>query len=165
MTGPRNYHPRLLVVSLILAVVLTLVPLPTWMDAFRPYWVALVMAYWILESDHLHSLGAAFVIGLSLDFVTGTLLGQHALSLLIWVYLLLVLRPRIRFAPPGRQAFFMLALLLNDRVVQLWILWLAGAGVPGVGYWTSPLVGAALWPWIFLLLDNLRARRRAHRAS
>jgi len=164
MTAPRDNEARLLGISLAAALVVTVISLPSWLEAFRPYWVALVMAYWILESDRLHSLGAAFATGLALDLVTGTLLGQHALSLLIWVYLLTVLRARIRFAPPGRQALFILALLLNDRVVQLWILWLANAGVPGVGYWTSPLVGAALWPWVFLLLDHFRARRRASRA-
>jgi len=37
---------------------------------------------------------------------------------------------------------------------------LAGASLPPPSWWISPFVGAALWPFLFLLLDDLRARLR-----
>ena len=36
--------------SVLLALLLALVPLPASLDALRPYWLALLVAYWVLES-------------------------------------------------------------------------------------------------------------------
>jgi rod shape-determining protein MreD len=81
------------------------------------------------------------------------------LSLVILVYLVLRFRARIRFFPPWQQALSVLALLVNDRIILLWITVLLGEQVPTWHYWLPPLVGMARWPWLFLLLDHLRVRR------
>jgi len=145
--------------SIAVALLLTVMPLPAAMESFRPYWVALVMIYWHLESERMHSLGGAFLIGLLLDFATASLLGQHALSLVIINFLVRRFRNRIRFFPPWQQALAVGALLFNDRVVQLWIVGLLQLGWPGWSWWLPPLVGMLLWPWLFLLMDALRWRR------
>jgi rod shape-determining protein MreD len=59
-----------------------------------------------------------------------------------------------------QQALAVLALLLNDRILLLIVRMLAGASLPPPSWWISPFVGAALWPFLFLLLDDLRARLR-----
>ena len=82
----REQGSILLILSLVLAFVLTLMPLPQWLSPFRPYWVALIVIYWNLEAGRLRQLGQAFVLGLLLDLATGTLLGQHALGLVIMVF-------------------------------------------------------------------------------
>ena len=150
--------------SVLAALVLTVVPLPAPLEPFRPYWVALVMVYWHLESGRLHELGTAFALGLVVDVLTGSLLGRHALSLVILNFLLGRFRNRIRFFPPWQQALAVGALLLNDRVVHLWVVGLLERSWPGWGFWLPPLVGMALWPWLFLLLDALRSQRRGSRA-
>ncbi len=150
--------------SLLAALVLTVVPLPDLLEPLRPYWVALVLIYWHLESGRLHGLGAAFGLGLLLDVLTGTLLGRHALSLVVLNFLVGRFRNRIRFFPPWQQALAVGALLLNDRIVHLWIVGLLERTWPGWAFWLPPLVGVALWPWLFLLLDALRSRRRGARA-
>ena len=53
-----------ILVTIAAALILTLVPLPTLVDPLRPYWVALVLIYWCLETQGLISLGLAFVIAL-----------------------------------------------------------------------------------------------------
>jgi rod shape-determining protein MreD len=145
--------------AIAVAVLLTLLPAPAWMEPLRPYWVALVLIYWTLEAPTAPSLGAAFVLGLLLDLLSGSLLGLHALSLVILVYLVLRFRARIRFFPPWQQALSVLALLVNDRIILLWITVLLGEQIPTWQYWLPPLVGMALWPWLFLLLDHLRVRQ------
>ncbi len=144
-------------ISMLVAVLITLLPFPA--ALVKPYWVALVLIYWILESEYFRRLELVFVLGLILDFLTGTLLGQHALSLLIIAYLLLQFRQRIRFFPPWQMTLMTFVLLVNDRILQLWVLWLAGQ-IPTWEYWLSPLFGAAIWPWLFLLLDRLRSSQR-----
>ncbi len=153
----------LLPATLVAAVLLMIMPLPPWMEMLRPYWPALVLIYWNLESDRLQSLGQAFVLGLVLDLVTGSLLGQNAMGLVIISYLLGRFRSRIRFFPPWQQALAVFALLVNDRIVQLWIVVLAERGWPGLQWWLPALVGWLVWPWLFLLLDAAQARLRLGR--
>ncbi len=161
----REQGNGLLLTSLVMAIVLTIVPLPPMLAPLKPYWVALVMIYWHLEAGRLRHLGQAFVLGLVVDLLTGSLLGMHALSLIILSYLLGRFRARIRFFPPWQQAAAILALLVNDRIVQLWIVVLADRGLPEWSWWLSPLVGVAIWPWLFLGLDALRQRQRLSRSS
>lgn len=151
----------LLLASLLVAVLLGLLPLPDWLAPFRPYWIALVLAYWALETPQRVGLGVAFLVGFAADLVFGTLLGEQALRLTILVFLVLRFRPRLRFFPLSQQALALLALLLNDRVVVAAIRAFTGEGWPPPTFWLSPLAGTLLWPWLFLLLDDLRLRLRS----
>ena len=160
----RDRYPVILI-TLSVAVVLTLLPWPPVLDVVRPYWVALVLIYWSLETQDMVSLGMAFVTGIVLDFLTGSLLGQHALSLVIIVYLATRFRARLRFFPPWQQAFSVLALLINDRIILLWIVSLRGEPLPSLAYWLPPIVGTLLWPWLFLALDRFRGRMRHRTVS
>ena len=147
-------------ITLAAAAVLTLLPLPSVLDAMRPYWVALVFVYWALETQDMISLGLAFACGLVLDLLIGSLLGLHALSLVILVYLVTRFRARLRFFPPWQQALSVLGLLLNDRIILLWIISLRGDPLPSLSFWLPPLIGTLLWPWLFILLDRYRGRMR-----
>ncbi|MEO8777957.1 MAG: rod shape-determining protein MreD [Rhodanobacter sp.] len=146
--------------TLAVALLLMLVPLPGAMEPFKPYWPALVLLYWTLESEDRVSLGLAFGVGLGADLLDGVLLGEQALRLCALTFIALRFRSRMRFFPMWQQALAVLALLLNDRVLLLIVRMLAGASLPPASWWISPFVGAALWPFLFLFLDDLRARLR-----
>ena len=161
----RRDRLSMVLVTVALASILTLVPLPSLLEALRPYWVALVLIYWGLETQGLISLGLAFLIGLLLDLLTGSLLGLHALSLTILVYLVTRFRARIRFFPPWQQALSVLGLLLNDRIIMLWIMSLRGEPLPSIEFWAPPVVGTVIWPWLFLLLDRYRGVMRQRLAT
>lgn len=149
-----------MMVSLVVAFVLTLIPQSDLIRPIWPFWVAMVMIYWVLEGNRLRHLGQAFFIGLLLDVLTGSLLGQHALSLVVMSFLLERFRNQLRFFPPWQQAVAVMALLMNDRILQLWVVVIGNEPWPPVLWWTAPLVGMVLWPWLFLALDALRQSRR-----
>ena len=159
----RRDRLSMVLVTLVVAALLTLLPLPSLIDPLRPYWIALVLIYWCLETQGLISLGLAFVTGLALDLLTGSLLGLHALSLVVLVYLTTRFRARIRFFPPWQQALSVLALLVNDRIIVLWVMSLRGEPLPTIEFWAPPVIGTAIWPWLFLALDRYRGvmRRRS----
>jgi rod shape-determining protein MreD len=146
--------------TMVFALLLMLVPLPGVLEPFKPYWPALVLLYWALESEDRVTLGLAFMVGLAADLLNGVVLGEQALRLCALVFIALRFRSRLRFFPMWQQALAVLALLLNDRILLLIVRLLAGASLPPASWWISPLVGAALWPFLFLLLDDLRARLR-----
>jgi len=151
---------RLFLLTIAVALLLTILPVPAVLSPFKPYWVALAMVYWSLETRDIVSLGAAFLIGLVLDILTGSQMGLHALSLVVMVFLVQRFRSRLRFFPPWQQALSVLGLLVNDRIILIWITMLMSEPAPTWKYWLPPLIGMALWPWIFLLLDRVRARQR-----
>ena len=161
MMKTRTFTPLLF--SLGAAMLLTILPLPGVLVPLRPYWTALVMIYWCLETHDLISLGGAFFVGLVLDLLTGSLLGMHALELVVLIYLVSRFRARLRFFPPWQQALSVLALLLNDRIIVIWIISLRGDVLPAPSFWLEPLVSTLLWPWVFLLMDRYRslAKQRA----
>jgi len=146
--------------TVMFALLSMLVPLPGVLEPFKPYWPALILLYWSLESEDRVTLGLAFGVGLATDILNGVVLGEQALRLCALVFIALRFRSRLRFFPMWQQALAVLALLLNDRVLLLLVRLLAGASLPPASWWISPFVGAALWPFLFLLLDDLRARLR-----
>ena len=153
----------LVLLTITVAVLLSLWQLPEVLLPFKPYWVALVVVYWTLETRGVINLGMVFLVGLVLDILVGSLMGLHALSLVVMVFLVQRFRYRLRFFPPWQQALSVLGLLVNDRIILIWIVVLLGEPIPTWKHWLPPLVGMALWPWVFLLLDRLRARMRLGR--
>ena len=87
------------------------------------------------------SLGLAFAIGLGADVIHGVMLGEQALRLTVLVFIVLRFRARLRFFPMWQQALAVLALLLNDRIIELALRSFAGTSGPAA----VVLAGAASW--------------------
>lgn len=155
----RARNGWVLPVSLVLALLLGLVPLPGVLQALRPYWLALVLAYWLLETPERVGLGTAFALGLLADLAFGGLLGEQSLRLVVLAFILERFRARLRFFPVLQQALTIGVLLLNDRVISAGLQLLTGVPPLPWLFWAAPLVGLLLWPPLHLLLDFLRLRR------
>ncbi len=150
----------LMAVSVLLAILAMLIPMPLALEPLRPYCLALVVAYWVLESPERAGLGFAFFCGLLADLAYGSVLGEQALRMVILAFILDRFRNRLRVFPVWQQGLLMGGLLLNDRIVAFVLHWLAGVPQWPWHYWLSPISGALLWGPIFLVLDMLRHRRR-----
>lgn len=148
--------------TVVLAALLAIIPLPEIVAVVWPFWMALVVIYWSLEFPRYVSLGLVFLVGLTLDFLTVSLLGLNALRLVILAYLVLRFRARLRFFPPLQLGLAVFALLINDRIILLWINSLTGQPLPPLSYWLPAIAGALLWPPLFIALDRIRTvtRRR-----
>ncbi len=142
------------------AVLLGMIALPEALAPWRPYWLALVLIYWLLEGPDRIGLGFAFALGLFADLAFGTLFGEQALRLCMLAFVVRRFRPRLRFFPIWQQSLAVFGLLLNDRAIALMVRLLGGEGMPPAMFWCAPISGALLWPWLYLLLDRLRMRLR-----
>ncbi|HZH44869.1 MAG TPA: rod shape-determining protein MreD [Lysobacter sp.] len=152
----RAYPHWILPLSLLGALLLGLLPLPASLQPLRPYWLALALAYWVIEDHERVGLGFAFVVGLIADLVLGTLLGEQALRLVVLTFIVQRFRARLRFFPLWQQALAVGALLLNDRIVGAAVHLAIGEPTLPAAYWVAPVVGMLLWPPVFLALDALR---------
>ncbi len=157
----RRAQSLIFIGSIVLAFLLQLTPLPQSMLPFKPYWIALVLIYWAIEAPERVGLGFAFMIGLCGDVLTGQLLGEQALRLIVLAFIVLRFRSRLRFFPISQQALAVLGLLLNDRIVVIMVRGFSGDPIPAIGFWIAPIIGMLAWPFVFLLLDDIRARLRA----
>lgn len=152
----RRTRPWLLPASVLSAIVLGLLPLPELLQPLRPYWLALVVAYWLIEYPDRAGLGLAFACGLLADLAFGTLLGEQALRLVVMAFIIQRFRARLRFFPPWQQALAIGGLLFNDRIVDAAIN--VALGLPPLKgmFWLAPLAGMLLWPPVFWGLDAMR---------
>ena len=156
----RARNGWVLPVSLLLALLLGLVPMPDVLQPLRPYWLALVLAYWVLEAPDKVGLGVAFLLGLLADLAFGGLLGEQALRLVVLTFILDRFRARLRFFPMSQQALAIGGLLFNDRVVAMAVHLVLGEVQLPWAFWAAPLVGMVLWAPLHLVLDTLRLQRR-----
>ena len=147
--------------GIVASYVLQLMPLPAVLLPFKPYWLALVLIYWMIELPEKVPLGLCFALGIVADLVGGEVLGEQAMRLCILCFIVLRFRSRLRFFPMWQQTLAVFALLLNDRIVYLMVHAIAGDPPPDLDFWFAPVAGMLAWPWLFLLLDDLRARLRA----
>ncbi|GHH57186.1 MULTISPECIES: rod shape-determining protein MreD [Gammaproteobacteria] len=156
----RQRKAWVLPVSLVVALLLGLLPLPLPVQPLRPYWLALVLTYWVIEEPDQAGLGLAFIAGLAADMVYGTLLGEQALRLVIMTFILQRFRARLRFFPMSQQALAIGGLLVNDRIVSAAVHLAVGEPTLPWSYWWAPLLGMLLWLPLFVLLDALRLGKR-----
>jgi rod shape-determining protein MreD len=144
--------------SLVIALILMILPLPDWAQIYRPNWMALVLIYWSMALPMRVGLWFAFFSGIVLDTALGTILGQHTLALVVVVFLNLNFYQRIRVLALAQQAVYVFALLLINQVVVAWVEGIMGRPTPLMAYFGAPLVGMVIWPWVFVILRDIRRK-------
>jgi rod shape-determining protein MreD len=152
MAARRHWWVSML--SLAATLALAAVPLPDSVAHFRPDWVAVVLIYWSLIAPRQFSLLTAFWMGIALDTLTGALLGQNALALLVVVYLAEKFYLRLRVFPVSQLAITVLILLGLYEFILFWIDGMAGRTVPLNERWLPPLTGTLVWVVMYVFLDR-----------
>ena len=144
--------------SLILGLILMILPLPDWVQAYRPNWVALILIYWSMALPKKVGLWFALFTGLLVDTLHGTLLGQHALALIIIIYINLNLYQRIRVLSLPQQSFYVFSLLFINQTTVAWVEGIMGRPPPLVAFISAPVIGMLIWPWVFVILRDIRRK-------
>ena len=144
--------------SLLVALILMILPLPDGVQIFRPNWVALALIYWSMALPKRVGLWFAFFTGIILDTSQGTLLGQHTLALLVIIFLNMNFYQRIRVLALAQQAVYVFVLLLINQVLVAWVEGILGRPTPVLAYFGAPFVGMLIWPWVFVVLRDIRRK-------
>ena len=147
-----------LVATFAAAIILAITPFPIWAEPFRPDWVGLVLIYWCLATPERVSVGTGWLLGFIQDILYGSLLGSNALAKTLVAFLAVRLHLQMRMFPRWQQAVAVLGLLLANQLLVLWIRGAIGQAPETFSYWTPSIVGALLWPWLFVILRDLRRR-------
>ncbi len=156
----NNYW--VIVATFAVAMLLDILPLPAGLRLYWPEWVAMVLLYWVVALPHRVGVITAWVVGLFVDALQGSVLGLHALCFSVMTYFTLILYQRIRLFPRWKQAMVVAMLIGIYMLLALWLKNLTAPVERSFSYWLSMLVSAALWPWLFVLLRDIRRQFRVN---
>jgi len=148
------------ILSFLVAFILTLIPLPEEWSLWRPEWLALTLVHWGLVSPKKSSLVLAWFIGLFLDVITDSVLGQHAFGLLLVLFITLRMRPRILKDSLFQQLFLLFLSLGSYLLINLWIMGITGNTPSGWGYWLTVITSLMVWPLYHYYMHIYHAKKK-----
>ena len=143
--------------TFLLAYFLAVVPLPIWAMDYRPEWVPMVLIYWVMALPYRVGVGWAWLIGMILDVLEGSILGLNAMSLVIIAYITLSLHLRLRMFAMYQQAGLVLVLVGLNLLLSHWLKVITGQiSSANNMFLIAALVSAIIWPSVFQILRHIR---------
>jgi len=153
-----NLRYFVIFLSLLVGLILMILPLPDLVQIYRPHWVALILIYWNMALPRRVGPWIAFFIGIVVDTSQGTLIGQHALALVIIIYINQNFHQRIRVMSLVQQAIYVFGLLVISQVIIVWVEGIMGRPPPLLAFFGAPFIGMLIWPWVFVILRDIRRK-------
>lgn len=123
-------------------------PRATW----APDVLAVVLVFWCVHQPLRIGVATAFVFGLLMDVHQGALLGEHALAYTVLGFLAVAIHRRLLWFAVPSQALQVAPLFAMAHATDVLVRLIAGASWPGWGLLLAPLLEAALWPIVSVLL-------------
>nr|VFJ42413.1 MAG: rod shape-determining protein MreD [Candidatus Kentron sp. DK]VFJ45471.1 MAG: rod shape-determining protein MreD [Candidatus Kentron sp. DK] len=154
----RHRGGGIIAISFVVVFLLAELPLPAWAVLWRPAWVAMVLIYWCLAIPGRIGMGIGWSAGLVLDILGGGLLGQHAMGLCIVAFIAGRFHHKIRVLPIWQHSIVLFGLITLYRFSVLSVSGIQGYPIPISAYFSPALTSMVLWPWVFVILRDLRQR-------
>jgi rod shape-determining protein MreD len=146
-----------ILLTFFIAYLLAIVPFPEWAMSYRPEWVPLVLIYWVMALPYRVGIGTAWVAGLMLDILEGSILGLNALALVALAYITLSLHKRLRMFSTFQQSGLVSTLVGLNLMICHWLQLATGQTVSSnLLFLTAALTSGLMWPIIFQILRQLR---------
>ena len=161
MSGQFGSRRLPVIITLVVGLMLSIMPLPEGMKAFRPDWIALLLIFWSMQLPRTWSVGTAWIAGIVLDVSYGTLLGQHALALSVVVFVTVRFHLLMRVFPLSQLTATVFALLALYQFLLFWINGVVGVTASPTSYWGPVITGTILWPFLFMFLSGVRYHSRS----
>ena len=150
----------LISISLITALLLSVVPIPFEWREWRPEFVALLVIYWATYSPEYFGVFSAWLCGILLDVVSLTVLGQHALGLVIIAYIANLAYQRIRSYAIWQQSAWALVLIGVYQLFTNWTSGLVGKSIDAIDFLGAAAFTAAFWPLLVIVLRKIKIHFR-----
>ena len=145
--------------SILIALVLTLLPLPSNIEPYRPEWLLLFLIFWVVRKPETYGLGVVWILGLVLDVIRGALLGQHALGFIISCYLCQQFHQRAHLFSMPQQCILIPLTLLPHFILSYLVYGILDQAPNGWHYWLPIVSSTLIWPLISILLGGWRGAK------
>lgn len=156
------HRRRIIIITALIALILSIMPLPAGMQIARPDWPLLLLVYWVIYLPHRVGVGSAWLLGLLEDVAKGALLGQYALGYALVAFSVMMFYRRIRVFPLPQQALLVGALSILPLSLALWIYGLTGIPTDGLEFWWPVITTALAW---FIVQPILSALHRHYKIT
>lgn len=158
----KNLRLRLWI-GFIGALVLSILPIPELISAFRPPWVLLLVLYIEYYLPGNFKLTALLIVGLLLDVLLSTVIGEHSFALLLVTWIASGKSRRFQFFSMMQQICLIGFFCLLYQSVISFTDALLGLHYSLLMPLASALLGMFFWPWIRLLGDGSLLTRLVYR--
>ena len=142
----------IIIITIVIAMILMMLPIPDQFRLFRPEFVLMVLMYWVIALPRRISIGFAWIVGVLMDALMGGALGVTAFSYALVIFLTARFHLQLRQYPVWQQALIILQMVLVVHIIAVaispqmthWYIWL-----PAV----SSMI---IWPMNYALLRSIR---------
>lgn len=115
-----------------------------------------MLIYWALALPDKISVGSAFLAGIVWDVILGSILGVHALVLSLSIYFIAKYHLILRNLSLWLQSLLVMAYIALIRFAIFFIELMLHSANFNTQELLGALVSGVLWPWIFLLMRQIR---------
>ena len=157
----NNYF--IIAASFFIALALTFIDLPAWVNWITPEYLIILLLYWIYTSYTCVNIGIAFLVGVMLDIILDAPIGEHALVLISAAYFLIKFNSKIHALSFEKRLAVIFGLIFWCQFVPLLLQLCLGTTTV---FWPSlakifiqAVSGALLW---LILLVFLNTKRRVN---
>lgn len=151
-------NPKFIFLMIFLAFILNILPLGNWVG--MPDFLMVALAIWATREPRWVGMELAFVLGLCMDVQQRTLLGEHAITYAMVVFLVQHTRKRLEMFSLLVQVSQVLPIFSLAHALQLVVRMAAGGIFPGFWLILAPVLEALCWP-IITALFLIPQRRNA----
>ncbi|KGJ98949.1 rod shape-determining protein MreD [Thalassotalea sp. ND16A] len=157
-----KHNNSVILFTLVISLILTIMPLPIGVDAFRPNWALLVVAYWSIALPNRVNVLFAWMIGFIIDVLLGSVLGINAFATALVVYVSANNYQKIRNFSLWQQSFIIGLLVALYHLIIFWLQRFIFDVDFSISYLKPVLTSAIIWPVVFLLLRKIRRQFKVH---
>ena len=146
--------------SMLVALALVIVTLPQWVFYFWPDWVALVIVYWALYTSEKVGPLVGFIVGIVLEVLFVRHFGVEALGLATLAFVVNYSSRQLRVLSIWQQTIVIAMFVAFFKLFTGWLFGLVDQFTITIEYWYSSLGNVLVWPFISILLHELRRKMR-----
>ena len=146
--------------SSFIALVLTILPLPAWLFYFWPDWMALILVYWALSVPERVGPWVGFAIGTVLEVLFVRNFGVLGFGMAVLAFIVNRVSLQLRVMSVWQQMIMVGLLVGVFKLITGWLNGLITDFTITSEYWYSLVGGMLVWPFLFILLQELRRSAR-----
>lgn len=158
----KNLRLRL-TLGFLIALILSILPMPELIADFRPPWVLLLVLYIEYYLPGNFNQTTLLFVGLLLDVLLATIIGEHSFALLLTTWIASSKSRRFQFFTIMQQIFLVGFFCFLYQTIIVLITALLGFNYSMFMPVSSALIGMFIWPWLRLLGEETLLTRLVYR--
>ncbi len=145
--------------TILLAMILTIIPLPSSMLCWRPSWVLLVIVFWFCVAPEMVGLTCFWCIGLFQDLLMSTPLGMHAVIYVVVGFCLSRMSSRLSQYPQWQQLTVIFIISMFQVLFTYVSMNMANQPIRIMVLLPVMMVNCLVWHWLFKAMYVVWRRR------